>query len=357
MINYEASIKETIVKWVLASVGVSIIQMLCYFVVSFVDIKWPLTVEQKEMLVSILYFVLILAFSSKMFLPEIAAFFIKRNALLYLVGIFILIILGSQLWGIKKEHVIDGKYIFSATFFVLFLVLMIWEWQKMRTESEKRRTQLQLNGIYYEAYEGLIQSIRERQHDFKNHLNAIEGMIYSINNYDELVSEQKKYMHSIMGEVETTRILTLVENPLLAGFLNYKVSKAQEMGIVTQYHCVLQKREMKLPEFKIIEMMGILLDNAIEELSSDNVENKVLQLELMVEDDKMRFSVANSYENTKVLDISSFFEKGYSSKGKGRGIGLSKLKQMINDANGEVAVSQEVFQNIPMLKMEWIVNI
>lgn len=104
-------------------------------------------------------------------------------------------------------------------------------------------------------------------------------------------------------------------------------------------------------------MMGILLDNAIEELSSDNVENKVLQLELMVEDDKMRFSVANSYENTKVLDISSFFEKGYSSKGKGRGIGLSKLKQMINDANGEVAVSQEVFQNIPMLKMEWIVNI
>lgn len=357
LINYEASIKETIVKWVLASVGVSIIQMLCYFVVSFVDIKWPLTVEQKEMSVSILYFVLILAFSSKMFLPEIAAFFIKRNALLYLVGIFILIILGSQLWGIKKEHVIDGKYIFSATFFVLFLVLMIWEWQKMRTESEKRRTQLQLNGIYYEAYEGLIQSIRERQHDFKNHLNAIEGMIYSINNYDELVSEQKKYMHSIMGEVETTRILTLVENPLLAGFLNYKVSKAQEMGIVTQYHCVLQKREMKLPEFKIIEMMGILLDNAIEELSSDNVENKVLQLELMVEDDKMRFSVANSYENTKVLDISSFFEKGYSSKGKGRGIGLSKLKQMINDANGEVTVSQEVFQNIPMLKMEWIVNI
>ena len=94
LINYEASIKETIVKWVLASVGVSIIQMLCYFVVSFVDIKWPLTVEQKEMLVSILYFVLILAFSSKMFLPEIAAFFIKRNALLYLVGIFILIILG-----------------------------------------------------------------------------------------------------------------------------------------------------------------------------------------------------------------------------------------------------------------------
>lgn len=357
LINYESSIKETIVKCVLASVGISIIQMLCYFVVSFVDINWPLTVGQKEMAVSILYFVIILAFSSNMHLPEIAAFFIKRNTLLYFVGIFILVILGSQLWGIKKEHVIDGKYIFSATFFVVFLVLMIWEWQKTRTESERRKTQLQLNGIYYEAYEGLIQSIRERQHDFKNHLNAIEGMIYSINNYDELISEQKKYMHSIMGDVETTRLLTLVENPLIAGFLNYKVSKAQEMGITTKYHCVLQKREMNLPEFKIIEMMGILFDNATEELSSDNIENKVLELELMVEEDKLRFSVANSYDNTKVLDISRIFEKGYSSKGKGRGIGLSKLKHMLSENDGEVTASQEVFQNTPMLKMQWIVNI
>ena len=294
LINYEASIRETIVKFILAAIGISIIQTLCYFAVSFVDIKWSLTVEQKEMSVSILYFAIILAF--------------------------------------------------SATFFVLFLVLMIWEWQKMRTESEKRKTQLQLNGIYYEAYEGLIQSIRERQHDFKNHLNAIEGMIYSINDYDELVEEQKKYMHSIMGDVETTRLLTLVENPSIAGFLNYKVSRAQEMGITIKYHCVLQKREMKLPEFKLIEMMGILFDNATEELSSDKIENKVLELELVVEDDKMRFSVTNSYDKTKVLDISKIFGKGYSSKGNGRGIGLSKLKHMINDADGEVTASQEIFR-------------
>ncbi len=247
--------------------------------------------------------------------------------------------------------------IFSAAFFVLLLVLMILEWQKMRTESEKCKTQLQLKGIYYEAYEGLIQSIRERQHDFKNHLNAIEGMIYSINDYDELVEEQKKYMHSIMGDVETARLLTLVENPLIAGFLSYKVSRVQEMGITVKYHCVLQKREMKLPEFKLIEMMGILFDNATEELSSDNIESKVLELELMVEDDKMRFSVKNSYDKTKVLDISQILKKGYSSKGKGRGIGLSKLKHMINDADGEIIASKEVFHNTPVLKMEWIVNI
>lgn len=133
LINYEASLKETIVNGVLVVIGISMVQMLCYFVVSSVDIKFSLTVQQKEMTVSILYFMIVLAFSRKMYLPEISAFFIKRNVLLYTVGGFILVILGSQLWGIKKENFIDGKYILSATFFVLFLILMIWEWQKTRS--------------------------------------------------------------------------------------------------------------------------------------------------------------------------------------------------------------------------------
>lgn len=357
LINYEASLKETIVNGVLVVIGISTVQMLCYFAVSFVDTKLSLTVEQRELVVSILYFMIVFAFSRKMHLPEISAFFIKRNALLYTVGGFILVILGSQLWGIKKENFIDGKYILSATFFVLFLMLMIWEWQKTRSESEKRKMQLELNGIYYEAYEGLIQSIRERQHDFKNHLNALEGMIYSIDNYDELILEQKKYLQSIMGELEPARLLTLIENPLIAGFLNYKVSKAQEMGITTRYHCVLQKRDMGIPEFKLIEMMGILLDNAIEELSSESIADRVLVIELMVEDNIMKFAVSNSYENNNNLDVSKIFENGYSSKGNGRGIGLSKLKHMMKDNNGEIAVSQEVFENIPVLKIEWLIGI
>lgn len=357
LINYEASLKETIVNGVLVVIGISTVQMLCYFAVSFVDTKLSLTVEQRELVVSILYFMIVFAFSRKMHLPEISAFFIKRNALLYTVGGFILVILGSQLWGIKKENFIDGKYILSATFFVLFLMLMIWEWQKTRSESEKRKMQLELNGIYYEAYEGLIQSIRERQHDFKSHLNALEGMIYSIDNYDELILEQKKYLQSIMGELEPARLLTLIENPLIAGFLNYKVSKAQEMGITTRYHCVLQKRDMGIPEFKLIEMMGILLDNAIEELSSESIADRVLVIELMVEDNIMKFAVSNSYENNNNLDVSKIFENGYSSKGNGRGIGLSKLKHMMKDNNGEIAVSQEVFENIPVLKIEWLIGI
>lgn len=357
LLNFDCDVKKAIVNCVLASVAISMVQMLCYFMVTFIGTKFSITIEQKEISISLLYFIIILMFSGKFRLTEMSNFLLKRNKLLYAIAFFILVIWGSQIWGIKKEHYIDGKYGFSITCFALVLILLIWEWQKTRSESEKRKVQLELNRIYYEAYEGLIQSIRERQHDFKNHLNAIEGMIYSIDNYDELVLEQKKYLQSIMGELEPARLLTLVENPLIAGFLNYKVSKAQEMGITTRYHCVLQKRDMGIPEFKLIEMMGILLDNAIEELGSESIADRVLVIELMVEDNIMKFSVSNSYENNNNLDVSKIFENGYSSKGNGRGIGLSKLKHMMKDNNGEITVFQEAFGGVPMLKIEWLISI
>ena len=355
--NYRSSVKTTVVKCTIGYAVVAICQIVSYMIISLIVELGNFAVPQKEIIVSLIYTVVIVSFAKKMHLYELSQFFLKRNKLLSGVGIFILVILGSQIWSIKRNYRLDAKIVVLTVCFISLLIIMVYEWDKTRKDAEYRKMQLEMNKLYYEAYERLIQSIRERQHDFKNHLNALEGMIYSIDNYDELVLEQKKYLQSIMGELEPARLLTLVENPLIAGFLNYKVSKAQEMGITTRYHCVLQKRDMGIPEFKLIEMMGILLDNAIEELSSESIADRVLVIELMVEDNIMKFAVSHSYENNNNLDVSKIFENGYSSKGNGRGIGLSKLKHMMKDNNGEIAVSQEVFENVPVLKIEWLISI
>lgn len=356
LVNYNSGVKKTIVNCVLASIAISIVQMLCYFMVTFIGIKFLITVEQKEMSISILYLVITLALSKNFRLAEMSEFLLKRNKLLYAIGIFILIVFGSQMLGMKKEHYIDGRYGFSVAYFALILVLLVWEWQKTRGEAEKRKAQLELNRIYYEAYEGLIHSIRERQHDFKNHLNAIEGMIYSTDSYDELVTQQKKYLQSISGNMELTKLLTLVENPLIAGFLNYKVSSAQKIGIDARYNCILPKCEMKIPEFQIVEMMGILLDNALEEMESKDLVSKILDIELETENNKLKFTVANTYDDSSI-NIAKIFESGYSGKGSNRGIGLSKLKHMINENNGEICVLQEKIDDIPVLRIQLAVNI
>ncbi|MBW4872927.1 MAG: GHKL domain-containing protein, partial [Paeniclostridium sp.] len=40
--------------------------------------------------------------------------------------------------------------------------------------------------------------------------------------------------------------------------------------------------------------------------------------------------VSNTYKE-KIEDISNLFKDGYSSKGEGRGIGLSNLKEILNN--------------------------
>ena len=311
---------------------------------------------QKEFLITAISLVTVGLSVNRMHLRELKASFLKKNKLLSIVGIFALIMLGSQIVAIKKNGVLDAKIAISIIYFVLLLLLLIYEWEKARKDIERKKTQLELNKLYYDAYENLIISMRERQHDFKNHLNAIEGMLYSIDNYEELVKQQSKYLKEITGNVENKRLLTMIENPLIAGFLNYKISKALGMGIKVEYNCTLKKGKIKIPEFEVVEMMGILLDNAFEAVMQEDTEQFV-EIELYTVDDQMIFSVINPYNENKKENIAQFFDIGYSSKGDNRGIGLSKLKRIVSKNNGEIRVMELNDSVGRKLKMEICLNI
>ena len=355
LLNYRRNVKETIIRCILGFVEVSIVQMVCYFLLSFTFDFFRLETMAKEMLVTLVYSAIVILASQHMHLDKISEFFLQKSRLLKAAGVVILILLGSQIWNIKKVHVLDGKLIFSIVLFALILILLIVEWEKSRTDAEKKKMQLEMNQLYYGAYESLIQSIRDKQHDFKNHLNAIEGMAYSINDYTELVKEQRHYIQDITGDLELTKLLTMVENPLIAGFLNYKVAKAKDLGIEVRYDCALGKYEGKTPEFQIIEMMGIIIDNAFEETVKCN--NKIVILKLSSDKGIMLFFVENPYLEDGNVSEAVMFERGYSSKGTGRGIGLSKLKRMINMNGGEIIISKEKELDMNMLKVEIKVNL
>ena len=102
--------------------------------------------------------------------------------------------------------------------------------------------------------------------------------------------------------------------------------------------------------------MGIIWDNAYEEVSRKD-KDKIIVIKMFMKDDKIVFSVANPYHNNDVQSISKFFERGYSSKGKGRGIGLTKLKRMINENGGEILISQEELYGMNMIRIKILINI
>ena len=78
---------------------------------------------------------------------------------------------------------------------VFLLLLVLYNWQKSRAEAERK---IRISGLYYEAYDELLTLVRERQHDMNNHISAIMGMLYTIDNYEELVSAQRRYLCEVM---------------------------------------------------------------------------------------------------------------------------------------------------------------
>lgn len=235
----------------------------------------------------------------------------------------------------------------------MIVSFVVYEWQKTRMDAEKKKAQLEMNKLYYDAYDQLILLVRERQHDMKNHINAILSLIYTTEKYEELIEKQKEYCGYVIEQNEKTKLVLSSGNPLIAGFLYSKIREAESRHIIFDYRIGLRK-ETAIPEYELVDIAGILLDNAIEALHGTDEENF---------ERKIYFSIGETEESIDLLcantspryeeDLTDhFFESGYSSKGQNRGIGLAKLKRLVQNRNGTITVYNEDRQNANYLTFE-----
>lgn len=350
LLYYQESIRRTLVNCFLAAVIVAVLQLFMFLPVLCV-VKYEL--EQGgmyELLINAGCLFFAVLFSRMINFKRFSDFFIKRNKLI--VGVIILFFcgLGISINQMKYQKSIPVEVYIQMMYFILILLFTIYEWQKTRLDVEKKKMQLEMNSLYYDAYDQLILLIRERQHDLKNHINAILSMIYTTDNYKELAAKQEEYCDYVMGQNEKTRLILSVENPLISGFLYSKMQEAEKKGIEVDYRIAMQKTATIVPEYELVEILGILMDNAIEALSNgmDTVDKendfKGIRISIQETESDIELIVANTSEPYEEDMTEHFFTAGYSSKGKGRGIGLSKLKRMVYERHGDIIVSNELWE-------------
>lgn len=261
--------------------------------------------------------------------------------------------------GLEFYQMIDTRHVFSETYFqmiyfLLIFLFIIYEWQKSRVDLEKKKIQLEMNRLYSDAYDQLIMLVRERQHDMKNHINAILSLSYTTENYDELIEKQKEYCGYVIEQNEKTKLVLSSGNPLIAGFLYSKIREIENYNITIDYKIGIEKNEMAIPEYELVEMVGILLDNAVEALNNINEEELTRKIFFSIKDteDGIELIVANTSLVYEEDMTAHFFESGYSSKGQNRGIGLSKLKRLVQDRKGDIMVYNKLRNGINYLTFE-----
>lgn len=351
LVCFGESIKLTLVNCVLAPAILAVLQILMFIPFYFLFFINYGRSQINELLINIGCLLLLMLFCSKVKLKRLSNAVIKRNKLLMTAFILLLFGFGLNFYQMKKEGTILKESYIQMVYFILIFLFVIYEWQKSRLDAEKKKTQLEMNRLYFDAYDQLILLVRQRQHDMKSHIGAIRSMIYTTDNYAELVAKQEEYCDYIIEENEKNRLVLSVKNPLIAGFLYSKIQEADSRDITIDYCINMPKESLVLPEYELIEMAGILLDNAMDALekfplqTTEKVQEKKIRFAIEETDEGLVLTTANTSDYYAEDMTAQFFEAGYSSKGKDRGIGLAKLKRMVSGRKGSIIVSNELYDD------------
>lgn len=227
----------------------------------------------------------------------------------------------------------------------IFLIILVFCGMAERKFSEdiiqNQEKELKLYQLYIQPMEELVKEIRARQHEFDNHMNAILNMHLTVGDYDELVERQSAYIHEIRRDSANKYLpLLRISDKVLAGFLYSKIVSSPE-NVETDVEVRNWKLISQASEHWLIEIIGGLMDNAYEAAAEAGGKVRIL---LDSKDDRLVFEVFNQYRRLSIEEIGRFFEYGYSTKEKTvqkRGVGLTRVKRLIDKSGGEIMVGQE----------------
>ena len=256
-------------------------------------------------------------------LHSLYKFVIRKNFMVFAAFLISFLVIIKGIVQYKKEMETS-----VGQFMMLLLVgsltcILVYSWQNEKENKAKVERELQMHKMYDNSFASLIATMRKKQHEFHNHLQAIVGMHCMLKTYEELVEEQQKYVGTLLHENKFYGLLSS-NWPVLAGFLYSKFLEADAKGIGIKYTLGVELEMCRIPEFVMIEILRILLDNAIEAV--EKIENPMIYVRV-VKEESFSVQVANTIEDMTYGNVMRLFDEGYSSKKGHQGLGLHKIAE------------------------------
>lgn len=324
-------------------IGIPVLQILVYYVfkdfmIELDDYRWY------GIFVNCIICVLILIWKEK-YIYKVGTK-ITRFKGIFLIILFVLFFF-ELLLLYKRDGYITTQVQIQALVSVCGLVLVMVLWMSSEMEKEEKQEELKMYELYTKTFEDLITAIRIKQHEFNNHINAIKCLPYTTKNAKELIAEQNRYCDAVLKDTEIVKLLKLESSPILCGFLYSKLIFAQSLDIHVIYEVDPINVERYVTIHHFIEMTGILFDNAVEALVKDKrVENnsgKIILRLSSYENIKLLLEVANISRIYTNEEIEEFFVTGKSSKGANRGVGLSRVKLLIQKYKADLHAANQQY--------------
>lgn len=289
-------------------------------------------------------------------LAIVISFFVKRlyimlkeyslnNISWKVISIMLILIVGGlsvYIAVIPKGQIInkDGdiiNYYNGSTFTIYLLILMgliyvlgnkfkeeiIYKQKLKETENLKE---------YTSSLENMYEDLRKFRHDYINIISSIVGYIddNDMNGLKNHVYTNIIPLEQIMNKNNTRlHLLKNIRVSELKGTVSSKLIRAQELNINVTIDIMEEIENIDEDIVKTCRIIGILLDNAIEEC--ETIEGSYLNFGIIKHKTSIDFIIENSCRET-IEPIYILNSKGFSTKGKNRGLGLHILEELVQES-------------------------
>ena len=256
--------------------------------------------------------------------------------------IFIIILTGSILFLYNYTSTfLQYKFSFRLLillniFIIIIYAKMIYKFAFMKKEYNEVSDRYINIITSLKEYEDMIDKYRILNHENKNQLLTIRAMILKCEN------NIPKYIDTIIDTtINDNEKLMFETNVIPSGGLRAIIyskmlcMKDNNINVKLEVERTIRKINLdNLSESDILDIckiVGVFLDNAIEEVKS--IKDKIVKIKLYILENDLCILISNRYSNE--IDISKLDDIGYTTKEKGHGYGLCLVKSIIDSKDSK----------------------
>jgi two-component system sensor histidine kinase AgrC len=176
--------------------------------------------------------------------------------------------------------------------------------------------------VYNNVLQNSIENQREIAHEHGNQLAVLSGYIASAE-----LEKAKIYLSRILGNCNSeNEFLSHIQESGLKALLVFKIAMIERKNIDFELVVDEDIHNTIIPSEDLCQIMGIFLDNAID--AAVQSEEPYITMTIIKGDKELDIIIMNSIKDEHI-DIEKIYQKGYSSKGEGRGFGLHIVDEII----------------------------
>lgn len=209
--------------------------------------------------------------------------------------------------------------------------------QKEYNEKEYQ----QLND-YTNSIEVILNDFRGFRHDYINIIKTLESYIDAedILGLKQLFEKELLFeSNKIIGNVNNIELLQYIKINAVKALISSKIIKAQSYNIETNLEITDEINFLQVGIVDICRIIGIILDNAIE--ATIICDKKRINIGIIKNEDSTVFFISNSCSKD-TPPVHKLYEKGFSTKGYNRGIGLKTVRQIIDTKYDNILLDTKI---------------